>query len=118
MSIPNVIEEEEILSIDKELNDSFKQIPVSIKTVKVWKKFLHDRDNKDYSDEQIITIIKDDPNPEEYEDKDLHNKHIKMLDNNQRSDLVKCVILDSGGELEEYESVPVMAEYEIEETLL
>jgi len=41
-----------------------------------------------------------------------------MLDNNQRSDLVKCVILDSGGELEEYESVPVIAEYEVEEQLL
>jgi len=118
MSIPNVIEEEEILSIDKELNDSFKEIPVSTKTIKVWKKFLHDRDKKDYSDEQVITIIKDDPNPEEYEDKDQHNKIVKMLDNNQRSDLVKCVILDSGGELEEYESVPVIAEYEIEGTLL
>jgi len=37
MSIPNVIEEEEILAIDKDLNDSFKEIPVSDKTVKVWK---------------------------------------------------------------------------------
>jgi len=117
MSIPNVIEEEEILSIDKELNDSFKQIPISDKTVKVWKKFLHDRDKKNYSDEEIITIIKDDPNPTEYEDKDQHNKIVKMLNKNQRSDLVKCVILDSGGELEEYESVPVMAEYEVEEKL-
>ena len=118
MSIPNVIEEEEILAIDKDLNDSFKEIPVSDKTVKVWKKFLHDRDKKDYSDDEVITIIKDDPNPEEYEDKNKQNKIVKMLDNNQRSDLVKCVILDSGGELEEYESVPIMAEYEIEETLL
>jgi len=117
MSIPNVIEEEEILAIDKELNDSFKEIPVSIKTIKVWKKFLHDRDKKDYSDEQVITIIKDDPNPTEYEDKDKHNKIVKMLDNNQRSDLVKCVILDSGGELEEYESVPVMAEFELEDEI-
>jgi len=117
MSIPNVIEEEEILSIDKELNDSFKQIPVSVKTVKVWKTFLYDRDKKNYSDEQVITIIKDDPNPEEYEGKDLHNKQVKMLDENQRSDLVKCVILDSGGELEDYESVPVMAEFELEDEI-
>jgi len=115
MSIPNVIEEEEILEIDKDLNDSFKQIPVSVKTIKVWKGFLYDRDKKNYSDEQVITIIKDDPNPEEYEDKDQHNKIVKMLDENQRSDLVKCVILDSGGELEEYESVPVMAEFELED---
>jgi len=117
MSIPNVIEEEEILAIDKELNDSFKEIPVSIKTIKVWKGFLYDRDKKNYSDEEVITIIKDDPNPEEYEDKDKHNKIVKMLDNNQRSDLVKCVILDSGGELEEYESVPVMAEFEIKDEI-
>jgi len=118
MSIPNVIEEEEILAIDKDLNDSFKQIPVSIKTIKVWKKFLDDRDNKKHSDEEAIAIIKNDPNPEEYEDKEKHNKFVKMLDKNQRSDLVKCVILDNGGELEEYESVPVMAEYEVEEKLL
>ena len=115
MSIPNVIEEEEILAIDREAYDSFKQIPISATTIRQWKIFLKDRDHKEYNDDEVLAIIKDDPNPEEYEDKEQVNKTKKFNYENQRSDLVKCTILDNGGELEDYEDVPAVEEFEIED---
>lgn len=114
MSSPLVIEEEEILAIDRKAYDSFKQIPVSAATIRQWKIFLKDRDKKEYNDSEVLAIIKDDPNPDEYEDKELTNKTRDYNDKHQRSDLVKSVILDNGGELEDYEDVPAVEEFEIE----
>ncbi len=115
MSVITTIEEEEILAIDKKLNDSFKENPVSAATLRQWKIFLNDRDKKEYSDKEVLNIIKDDPSPKEYDQKELDNKTRDYNDKHQRSDLVKSVILDNGGELEEYEDVPVVAEFEIED---
>ena len=112
MSTPTTIEEEELIAIDKDLNDSFKHIPVSESSIKTWKIFLADRDKKQYSDSEVLEIIKNDPNPEEYDEKDLVNKTIKFKKENQRSDLVKSIILNNGGELEENEDEPIKFEDE------
>ena len=115
MTIPTTIEEEEIISISKELNDSFKQIPLSQNSIRQWKKFLDSRDKVEYSNEEVLANIKNDPNPKEYEEKQLVNNTRDYNDKHQRSDLVKSVILDNGGELEDFEDIPVEAEFEIEE---
>ena len=97
-------EQEEIFVVDR--CDSFKQIPVSKNTIGQWKKFLYDRDKKNYSESEVLKIIKSDPNPKEYEEKQLVNETRDYRETHQRSNIVKCIVLDNGDELEEYEELP------------
>ncbi len=94
--------------------NSFSEIPISEASVHLWKKFLDKRDNSNYTNDEVLTIIKSDPNPVEYEEKKLVIETKKYASENQRSDLVKSIILDNGGDLDSEEDVPGVAEYEIE----
>lgn len=106
MSVPTIIEEEEILAIDQELNDSFKKIPISQKTIQVWKEAYEKADKCKYTDKQIQDKILSDPDVNYFKEKELINKKIKEYDKAQPSDLVKEMMIDNDIQLEEWMSIP------------
>ncbi len=107
----------------KELEDikhdetvKFDTIPLSHKTIQVWKRAYELADKRKYTDAQILKLIVSDPSANYFDEKEIQNKKIIDYEDNQPSDFVKINMIKNGIQLDDWMTIPVGAkEYDTDE---
>ncbi len=97
---------EELEDIEHDETVKFDKIPMSQKTIQVWKIAYERADKRSYTDAQILKKIVSDPSANYFDEKELENKKIIMYEDNQPSDFVKINMIQNGIQLDDWMTIP------------
>jgi len=74
------------------VKDSFDTIPATEKTISAFKAYFEKAMGEEITNEKAIELMKSDPNPKEYEEKEMKTKRREEQEENYHSEFIKDVI--------------------------